>query len=186
MRLDADRARPVLAEVRPLLLRGLCKMSGLIGAMRWERSLTRVRELTMIEDKLLKWRFRRGRREVLARIYEKYVHLPLSIALGLLNNAHEAEDETHESAGFGGNFQVDSRTSQLWLSIETGYPVLAESEVVGNDRSLEIRTILDQFQWDVDLDPAQFQVVIPPGYRRMEIQSKEDGAATLVDAPDGQ
>ena len=46
----------------------------------------------MIEDELLKWRFRRGSREALARIYEKYVHLLLSIAVGLLNDPHEAED----------------------------------------------------------------------------------------------
>lgn len=46
----------------------------------------------MIEDEVLKWRFRRGRREALARIYEKYVHLLLSIAMGLLNDPHEAED----------------------------------------------------------------------------------------------
>ncbi len=46
----------------------------------------------MIEDELLKWRFRRGSREALARIYEKYVHLLLSVAMGLLNDPHEAED----------------------------------------------------------------------------------------------
>jgi len=46
----------------------------------------------MIEDEVLKWRFRRGSREALARIYEKYVHLLLSIAMGLLNDPHEAED----------------------------------------------------------------------------------------------
>jgi len=46
----------------------------------------------MIEDDLLKWRFRRGSREALSRIYEKYVHLLLSIAMGLLNDPHEAED----------------------------------------------------------------------------------------------
>ncbi len=46
----------------------------------------------MIEDELLKWRFQRGSREALARIYEKYVHLLLSLAMGLLNNPAEAED----------------------------------------------------------------------------------------------
>jgi len=46
----------------------------------------------MIEDELLKWRFKRGSREALAHIYEKYVHLLLSIAMGLLNDPHEAED----------------------------------------------------------------------------------------------
>jgi len=53
---------------------------------------TRVRELMMIEDEVLKWRFKRGSREALSRIYEKYVHLLLSIAMGLLNDPHEAED----------------------------------------------------------------------------------------------
>ncbi len=46
----------------------------------------------MIEDEVLKWRFRRGSREALSRIYEKYVHLLLSIAMGLLSDPHEAED----------------------------------------------------------------------------------------------
>jgi len=45
-----------------------------------------------IEDELLKWRFKRGSREALARIYEKYVNALLSLAMGLLNNPHEAED----------------------------------------------------------------------------------------------
>ena len=63
----------------------------------------------MIEDELLKWRFRRGSREALTRIYEKYVHLLLSIALGLLNDPREAEDVVQDvfvafaqdAAGFG-------------------------------------------------------------------------------------
>ncbi len=46
----------------------------------------------MIEDEVLKWRFKRGSREALARIHEKYVHLLLSVAMGLLNDPHEAED----------------------------------------------------------------------------------------------
>lgn len=45
-----------------------------------------------IEDELLKWRFKRGSREALARIYEKYVNALLSLAMGLLNDPHEAQD----------------------------------------------------------------------------------------------
>jgi RNA polymerase sigma-70 factor (ECF subfamily) len=62
-----------------------------------------------IEDELLKWRFKRGSREALARIYEKYVHLLLSVAMGLLNDPHEAQDVVQDvfvsfaknAAGFG-------------------------------------------------------------------------------------
>ncbi len=65
----------------------------LMGVLWGENALeTRVCELMMIEDELLKWRFKRGSREALSRIYEKYVHLLLSIAMGLLNDPHEAED----------------------------------------------------------------------------------------------
>ena len=62
-----------------------------------------------VEDELLKWRFRRGSREALARIYEKYVHLLLSVAMGLLNDPRDAEDVVQDAfvsfarnaAGFG-------------------------------------------------------------------------------------
>jgi len=46
----------------------------------------------MIEDELLKWKFKRGSREALSRIYDKYVNSLLSLAMGLLNNPHDAED----------------------------------------------------------------------------------------------
>ena len=46
----------------------------------------------MIEDELLKWKFKRGSRQALSRIYEKYVNSLLSLAMGLLNDPHEAQD----------------------------------------------------------------------------------------------
>jgi RNA polymerase sigma-70 factor (ECF subfamily) len=46
----------------------------------------------MIEDELLKWKFKRGSGEALARIYEKYVNSLLSLAMGLLNDPGDAED----------------------------------------------------------------------------------------------
>ncbi|MHC4435663.1 MAG: RNA polymerase sigma factor [Planctomycetota bacterium] len=49
-------------------------------------------EPKMIEDELLKWKFKRGSSEALPRIYEKYVHSLLGLALGLLNDPDDAED----------------------------------------------------------------------------------------------
>lgn len=46
----------------------------------------------MIEDELLKIRFRHGSSEALARIYQKYADYLLSLAMALLNNVHQAED----------------------------------------------------------------------------------------------
>lgn len=50
----------------------------------------------MLDDELLKWQFRRGSPDALARIYEKYLDSMLTLAMGLLNNPAEAEDVVHD------------------------------------------------------------------------------------------
>ena len=45
----------------------------------------------MIEDELLKLRFKCGSREALRCIYEKYLNNLLTLAMALLNDAGEAE-----------------------------------------------------------------------------------------------
>jgi RNA polymerase sigma-70 factor (ECF subfamily) len=64
----------------------------------------------MLEDELLKWKFRRGSREALARIYEKYLDPMLTLAAGLLNNTAQAEDVVHDVfvsfAKSAGDFRV--------------------------------------------------------------------------------
>ena len=50
----------------------------------------------MMEDKLLVFRSRRGSREALTRIYEKYKADLLLLAMGLLNDKAAAEDVVHD------------------------------------------------------------------------------------------
>lgn len=50
----------------------------------------------MIEDELLKWRFKRGSKEALQRIYEKYLDYLLTLAMALLHNPDEAQDVVHD------------------------------------------------------------------------------------------
>jgi RNA polymerase sigma-70 factor (ECF subfamily) len=50
----------------------------------------------MLEDKLLVWKFKRGSRDALCRIYEKYRDDLLRIAAGLLNETGTAEDIVHD------------------------------------------------------------------------------------------
>lgn len=50
----------------------------------------------MIEDELLKWKFKLGSREALQRIYEKYLNHLLTLAMALLNDAATAEDVVHD------------------------------------------------------------------------------------------
>ena len=46
----------------------------------------------MLEDEWLKWELRRGSKDALARVYEKYIDSMLTLAIGLLNNRAAAED----------------------------------------------------------------------------------------------
>ena len=69
----------------------------------------------MIEDELLKWQFRRGQPEALARIYEKYLDSMLTLAMGLLNDRTAAEDVVHDVfvsfASLGPGFRLGGRLS---------------------------------------------------------------------------
>jgi len=46
----------------------------------------------MLEDEILKWKFKRGDNGALTLIYEKYLDSMLTLAMGLLNDAGVAED----------------------------------------------------------------------------------------------
>lgn len=50
----------------------------------------------MVEDRILIWRFKRGSRDALQRIYEKYVVYLVTLATALLNDVHAAEDIVHD------------------------------------------------------------------------------------------
>jgi RNA polymerase sigma-70 factor (ECF subfamily) len=50
----------------------------------------------MIEDEILKWRFRNGSKEALCRIYEKYLDYLLTLAVGLSNDFNTAQDIVHD------------------------------------------------------------------------------------------
>ncbi len=75
--------------------------------------------------------------------------------------------ETIDEAVLGANFPVESFVGRLWVSVETGYPVLAECEFTTGD-GRHHTTTADQFQWDVDLSAGNIEPEIPSDYRLME------------------
>jgi len=87
---------------------------------------------------------------------------------GVLCEGLETTDPT-----FGGaSSPVDSLVARAWVSVERGYPVLLESETTrttGDNEKLHIMAVLDQFQWDVELDSSLFEPNIPPDYMRIEM-----------------
>jgi hypothetical protein len=65
------------------------------------------------------------------------------------------------------NLQVEFR---LWVSVETGYPVLFESKMSGEYKGQrdESGCVIDQFQWDVTLDSSILDPNIPSDYERIQ------------------
>lgn len=59
---------------------------------------------------------------------------------------------------------------RLWVNVETGYPVLFESKMsVEYDGEVgESESVMDQFQWDVELDPSIFEPNIPTDYEGIQ------------------
>jgi hypothetical protein len=55
---------------------------------------------------------------------------------------------------------------RLWIDAKTQYPVRFEARVEGEAEGETITSewIMDQFQWDVELDPSLFEPNIPPDY----------------------
>jgi RNA polymerase sigma-70 factor (ECF subfamily) len=51
---------------------------------------------SLMEDKLLVWKFKQGDSEALQRIYEKYVAYLVTVATVLLNDINSAEDIVHD------------------------------------------------------------------------------------------
>ncbi|GAG47949.1 unnamed protein product, partial [marine sediment metagenome] len=68
----------------------------------------------------------------------------------------------------GANFPIDSLVARLWVNGATDLPILLEVEIIGNEGLLEIKTVMDRFQWDIQLDASEFEPNIPDDYIVLE------------------
>ncbi len=76
--------------------------------------------------------------------------------------------ETTDPAAAKVSFPVKSLTAQMWVSVETGYPVLGEIEIVRKNAVQPQTSTADQFQWDVEIGTSEIDVAIPPDYQLMD------------------
>jgi len=72
--------------------------------------------------------------------------------------------ETTDPALLGLDSLSYSLMARVWASVETGYPVQFEAEVVRKNGEIRTAGVADQFQWDVELDESMFEPNIPAGY----------------------
>jgi hypothetical protein len=80
--------------------------------------------------------------------------------------------ETTDLSCIGPTFEKYDRLDvglQLWVSVETGYPVLFERKMSGEyeGQVWEYKSVMDQFQWDVELDSSIFEPNVPTDYERV-------------------
>ena len=72
--------------------------------------------------------------------------------------------------------------AQLWVDIETGFPVLIKMDFGSDDGSTEFNMVMEDFQWDIQLDAAEFAHVIPADYTSMgEVKMPEMNAEAAVE-----
>jgi hypothetical protein len=67
----------------------------------------------------------------------------------------------------GGMFE--DATARLWVEIGTDFPVRIEIEGIVSGGQMEMSMVMDDFQWNVDLDPALFVPDIPSDYTSQEL-----------------
>jgi hypothetical protein len=96
-----------------------------------------------MEDKLLVFRCKRGSRDALARIYQKYKRDLLLLAAALLNDSGIAEDVVHDVF------------------------VRSEEHITYKDKTIW-DLITHDYRWDIPVDAADFKPAIPDDYTRTE------------------
>ncbi len=72
--------------------------------------------------------------------------------------------ETTDPDFFGPDPLLDNLTARVWASLETGYPVKFEVEIVRKNGEIRIEEVADQFQWNVELDETMLEPDIPTSY----------------------
>jgi hypothetical protein len=81
---------------------------------------------------------------------------------GVLCEGIETTDPAFDRSG--PDYPTDSVMARIWVSVETGYPVQLEIEIVRNNGEIRIGGVWDQFQWNVKLDESLFEPNIPADY----------------------
>jgi len=82
-------------------------------------------------------------------------------------------------AVMGGMFE--DATARLWVEIGTDFPVRIEIEGIIAGGQMELGMVIDDFQWNVELDPALFVPDIPSDYTSQEMKT-EANEGTAINA----
>jgi hypothetical protein len=74
----------------------------------------------------------------------------------------------------------EDATARLWVEIGTDFPVRIEIEGIVSGGQMEMGMVMDDFQWDVELDPALFVPDIPSDYTSQDMNLPETSEGTAI------
>jgi len=77
----------------------------------------------------------------------------------------------------GGMFE--DATARLWVEIGTDFPVRIEIEGIVGGGQMEMSMVMDDFQWNVELDPALFVPDIPSDYTSQEMKTEANEGTAI-------
>jgi len=90
----------------------------------------------------------------------------------------------------------ESLVACLWVDVETRLPVRIKLDGVASGRAMQVQTVVDEFQWDIELDAHDFEPNIPRDYTQVaEIEETLDnkdeeiaiqGLRMFAEAADGK
>lgn len=80
----------------------------------------------------------------------------------------------------GGMFEEG--TVRLWVEVGTDFPVRIEIEGIDSGRQMEMSMVMDDFKWNVDLDPVLFVPEIPSDYTSQDMAEPEINEGTAINA----
>jgi outer membrane lipoprotein-sorting protein len=75
---------------------------------------------------------------------------------------------------------LEDATARLWVEIGTDFPVRIEIEGIVSGGQMEMSMVMDDFQWNVELDPALFVPDIPSDYTSQELNLPEASEGSAI------
>lgn len=119
----------------------------------------------MIEDELLKWKFKQGSTEALSCIYQKYLDDLLTLAVGLLNDPNEAEDIVQDVFV---SFVKSAKTFKLRGSLKAYLATSVINRVRDRIRKKRTRSLdRDRLKADKDLHGPDKSLIYSEQWQRL-------------------
>ena len=166
-RLDGYSDEEVTSQTYATLSGGV-----MTGVDHRKRTYTRT---ALADDALAEIKNMDPKEAIMESLSAEYIKLGRKTIEGIEAEGIEIDHDPSEAEA---NFQVDSCVIQLWVAVNTGLPILVEVNTVGKNGTLEIHTVQDNFQWNVELDASEFEPDIPEDYTQMEVEIDADSVVS--------